>query len=919
MTSSPSCCPRCGTPLAPSSPAGLCPRCLLAMNLRTRTMPTGEQPSSSPPPAPAELEAKFPQFEILECLGRGGMGVVYKARQKALDRIVAIKILAGEFQDDPGFASRFEKEAKLLARLNHPNIVTIHDFGHAGGLFHIVMEYIDGVNVRDLLRDGRLEPEQALAIVPPICDALQFAHDHGVVHRDIKPENILLDREGRVKIADFGIATIAGEAADRSGTPDYMAPEISGHSSAIDHRADIYSLGVVLYEMLTGRRPDKQIEVPSSRVHLDVKIDEIVLRALQGKPELRYQTAGEFKTIVATVASPSSSSKTPPPPPPPAPATPAPVPKPTLEPVPLAARMPELPPARGRDQRLSLILLLVAFFGTPLLMSIVRPSEQDTIFLLGVCCAIASLAFAIRARRSRTGKTVLAVWATLIVACAMMFFLYFRAAEAEANADLRQSQIKAEQARDRAYELGSRVNAARNATGASAGPEGRVEPGIRVSIDQGRDAEINGIAFDNREIQNSLERIAKDRWELPVRIVAATHRFSEDALREVLYGCHIAGLGKASFWDASDGATESPAPPLLIVVDRDGSVSVDGTPVLENLAAALDKIAVVDPVRAVRITALSLDAKPSNASMRLVTRAVQVIRYCREAGFRRLFFTTEATVARAWQDQAQAAVPTQASAGGIGGPGVTVRISISAEGGIFLDGRAVAEDELLGELRKLKERNLTPYVEIEPDPALPYAKVLPVLELCHQAAVTNVSVLQGVLEEVPALPTAGPDKPAGLLLPELEPIRIRIAADESLTLDGEAVSLEQLQKKLQAITREGGKERPVVVSGRPTVRAKRIQEVMEACGNADLSHISMEKATEHLRDVDLSIALKSYETLQTRLRDARLERELLTASGGGEGDEELLKAERLISTLQQQVDEERAKIEKLQSETAPNR
>jgi serine/threonine protein kinase len=190
----PSTCPRCGSPLSPTDAAGLCPRCLLAMNLRTRTMPTGEGSASLPPPSPAELEQKFPQFEILECLGRGGMGIVYKARQKALDRIVAIKILAGEWQDDPGFAERFEKEAKLLARLNQPNIVTIHDFGNAGGLYYIVMEYIDGVNVRDLLREGKMEPEQALAIIPPICEALQFAHNHGVVHRDIKPENILLDR-----------------------------------------------------------------------------------------------------------------------------------------------------------------------------------------------------------------------------------------------------------------------------------------------------------------------------------------------------------------------------------------------------------------------------------------------------------------------------------------------------------------------------------------------------------------------------------------------------------------------------------------------------------------------------------------------------------------------------------------------------
>jgi predicted Ser/Thr protein kinase len=294
----PSTCPRCASPMSATDAAGLCPRCLLAMNFQTRTMPTGADAASSPPPTPAELAEKFPQFEILECLGRGGMGIVYKARQKALDRIVAIKILAGEWQDAPGFAERFEKEAKLLAKLNHPNIVTIHDFGNAGGLFHIVMEFIDGVNVRDLLRDGKMPAEQALAIVPPICDALQFAHDHGIVHRDIKPENILLDREGRVKIADFGIATLAGDAADRSGTPAYMAPEQEVHSARIDHRADIYALGVVLYEMLTGERPTTSPVAPSKRVMIDVRLDEVVLRALESIPELRFQSAVEFHTVL---------------------------------------------------------------------------------------------------------------------------------------------------------------------------------------------------------------------------------------------------------------------------------------------------------------------------------------------------------------------------------------------------------------------------------------------------------------------------------------------------------------------------------------------------------------------------------------------------------------------------------------------
>lgn len=253
-------------------------------------------------PSPEEIAPKFPQFEILGCLGRGGMGVVYQARQKSLNRMVAIKILAPERERDSAFAARFAQEAELLAKLNHPSIVTVHDFGEVDGLYFLVMEFVDGVNLRKLLEGKGMTPEEALAIVPSICDALQSAHEHGVVHRDIKPENILLDKDGRVKIADFGIAVLVGTSPGGSaGTPHYMAPEQSGRSKKADHRADIYSLGVVFYEMLTGERPDKTLVVPSKRIEVDVRVDEIVLRALEKEPEKRYQTAGEFRTVVETV------------------------------------------------------------------------------------------------------------------------------------------------------------------------------------------------------------------------------------------------------------------------------------------------------------------------------------------------------------------------------------------------------------------------------------------------------------------------------------------------------------------------------------------------------------------------------------------------------------------------------------------
>src|SRR5690606_3717188 len=139
--------------------------------------------------------------EILELIGAGGMGAVYKARQPKLNRLVALKVLHRD-ECDRRFVERFTREAQTLAKLNHPNIVAVYEFGERDGLFFLIMELVDGVTLRHLLRDGKLKPEQALTIVPPICEALQFAHAKGIIHRDIKPENILVDKEGRVKVAD---------------------------------------------------------------------------------------------------------------------------------------------------------------------------------------------------------------------------------------------------------------------------------------------------------------------------------------------------------------------------------------------------------------------------------------------------------------------------------------------------------------------------------------------------------------------------------------------------------------------------------------------------------------------------------------------------------------------------------------------
>ncbi|MDR3402029.1 MAG: serine/threonine-protein kinase [Chthoniobacter sp.] len=246
------------------------------------------------------------------------MGAVFQARQPQLDRFVALKILAPERTEDARFAERFQREAQALARLNHPHIVTIHDFGKAGGFYFLLMEFVDGVNLRQAMKAGRFTPEQALAVVPPVCEALQFAHEHGIVHRDIKPENLLLDKEGRVKIADFGIAKMLNQdgsdtgfaESQPAGTPQYMAPEQKEHQRT-DHRADIYSLGVVLYEMLTGELPADKLQPPSRKVTIDVRLDEIVLRALEKEPEMRFATAAEFRTRVEAVAATPASSPPP--------------------------------------------------------------------------------------------------------------------------------------------------------------------------------------------------------------------------------------------------------------------------------------------------------------------------------------------------------------------------------------------------------------------------------------------------------------------------------------------------------------------------------------------------------------------------------------------------------------------------------
>jgi tRNA A-37 threonylcarbamoyl transferase component Bud32 len=305
-----SACPDCGSPLEAS---GLCARCLMA----GAAEPT-EPSATSGGPDLEQVAAAFPQLEILGLIGRGGMGSVFKVRQPKLNRFAALKLLPDSLAADPAFAGRFEREAQVLARLSHPNIVAVYDYGQAYGFFYLLMEFVDGVNLRQAMRAARFTPEQALGIVPKICEALQFAHDEGVLHRDIKPENLLLDSRGRVKLADFGIAKLAAEgdlaglgegaqdplftqSGTALGTPSYMAPEQRESPSEVDHRADIYSLGVVFYELLTGELPRQVFAAPSAKSAADPRVDDIVRQALEKDRNFRQRSAGEMKTQVETL------------------------------------------------------------------------------------------------------------------------------------------------------------------------------------------------------------------------------------------------------------------------------------------------------------------------------------------------------------------------------------------------------------------------------------------------------------------------------------------------------------------------------------------------------------------------------------------------------------------------------------------
>ncbi|MEJ6777864.1 MAG: protein kinase [Akkermansiaceae bacterium] len=259
-----------------------------------------EQPSETinfEAPSIEDLQPLFPSYEIEDFIAQGGMGAVYKARQISLDRPVAIKILPREFGADPTFRASFEAEAKAMARLNHPNLIGVYDFGEADGMLFLVMECVHGKSLYHSSYGKAIDPTQAAKIVIAICRGLDHAHTSDILHRDVKPANILLSPDATPKIGDFGLASPMNETASADetiyGTPGYTAPEII-HRFQVDRRADIFSTGVILHELLAGALPDEAKTPPSMISGCPRVFDAIVARSTQSNPQLRYTTAAEL-------------------------------------------------------------------------------------------------------------------------------------------------------------------------------------------------------------------------------------------------------------------------------------------------------------------------------------------------------------------------------------------------------------------------------------------------------------------------------------------------------------------------------------------------------------------------------------------------------------------------------------------------
>ena len=260
------------------------------------------------PPTVEELEAMLPHYDIHFLIASGGMGAVYKGCQKDLDRLVAIKILPPDAGNDAESLARFRSEARAMAKLNHPNIISIYDFGAVQGQCYFVMEYVEGRNVHELITEGAVTPDLAQNILGQVCDALGFAHAKGIVHGDIKPSNVVVDGDGTVKLLDFGLARLMEhDQTDTEvewvpmGTPEYAAPELYERGSVADPRTDIYALGVVFYEMLMRTVPQGTFALPTTTMAVDPRVDDIIVRCLRAEPEERFQTAGDVKQVLEDI------------------------------------------------------------------------------------------------------------------------------------------------------------------------------------------------------------------------------------------------------------------------------------------------------------------------------------------------------------------------------------------------------------------------------------------------------------------------------------------------------------------------------------------------------------------------------------------------------------------------------------------
>lgn len=252
-------------------------------------------------PSIEELQHKFPNHRVDSFIAQGGMGAVYLATQTSLDRQVAIKILPKEFGDDKDYRISFETEAKAMARLNHPNLVGIYDFGDVDGMLYIIMEYIPGRSLYTVANGQAVEQLEAANLINEMCHGLAHAHSAGLLHRDIKPANVLIDDDAEPNIVDFGLVRPLGVEQTEGvifGTPGYTAPEVLHDPSRVDQRSDIFSMGVMLFELLTAKLPAEPFITASQLSQSDIRFDHIISKAINPDANLRYHTAGQMSAAL---------------------------------------------------------------------------------------------------------------------------------------------------------------------------------------------------------------------------------------------------------------------------------------------------------------------------------------------------------------------------------------------------------------------------------------------------------------------------------------------------------------------------------------------------------------------------------------------------------------------------------------------